>query len=158
MGYEVRAFVGRQDHVRWLALELDMHLEELSQHFALIAVTDEVLETHEGLWSYGETFWSLSEGLERAAVRASGHGPIGYMEIEMFGGVGSQATVGWSGGRVGLGPLAVNDDEAPWGPQETWPVNTMLRWMGVDAGLHDDEFESLGLGAHRSIEGWQGQG
>lgn len=39
-------------------------------------------------------------------------------------------------------------------PAEGSPISRALRWPGVDAGRHFDEFDAVRLGRHRETDDW----
>ena len=94
------------------------------------------------------------------AARVSLDGPVAYMEAEFFSGQGFQAAVVWHDRRVIFGPVVTSnepDDEGkqpPWLPLDHWAIDRALRLLGVSAHGAGDEFDALGLGAHRSTEEW----
>lgn len=73
--------------------------------------------------------------------------PVGYLEAEYFGGVGTQFAAVWHRGDLVLGPL----DRAAGGRS---PISQALRRMGASAAGHLDEFDAVGLDKHREVEDW----
>jgi hypothetical protein len=69
--------------------------------------------------------------------------PVAFLEAEFFGGVGSQAAIGWQDGKITFGTLQTND-----------AINQALRWLGISSAGHMDEFDTLALGRHRDTESW----
>jgi len=74
----------------------------------------------------------------------SHHGPVAYVETDYFGGAGVQAATVWESGSVRM----------PAQKAGKGPINRALRLMGVRAGLLQDEFDVVGLGANRSNDDW----
>jgi hypothetical protein len=68
---------------------------------------------------------------------------IAYIEAEIFGGSGMQASFIFSNG-VQVGQPIVADDA----------INQALRSLGVSKGNSIDEFEAVGLGLHRDTDQW----
>lgn len=68
---------------------------------------------------------------------------IAYIEAEVFGGSGSQASVISTNG-VQVGHPIVDHDA----------INLALRNLCVIKGSAIDEFEAVGLGRHRDTEEW----
>jgi len=93
-------------------------------------------------------FWKLSGPIVRVALELSQHGPVAYIETDYFGGTGEQAAIVWEDGRVRM----------PAQQARSGPINEALRLMGVRAGIMRDEFEAVGLGAHRSNDDWLERG
>ncbi|MEV6305855.1 hypothetical protein AB0M02_41015 [Actinoplanes sp. NPDC051861] len=100
------------------------------------AVTDGTAERPLG-------FWKLPPGFDRELASWSSAGPVGYVEAEYFGGVGSQRAVLWDAGELVLGPLF-----------EGSPISQLLRRLGVEPVGDSDEFDAVGLGRHRETEDW----
>jgi hypothetical protein len=89
--------------------------------------------------------------------RTSQQGPIAYLEADIFGGTGQQASVLWERGELALGPLVDPEPESlvVRGDRPEWPFNQVLRRMGVAvAPGQPDEFATVGLGRHRETEDW----
>jgi hypothetical protein len=111
-----------------------------------------VLRAEAGL--AGDGFWCLTAGIEDLARHASLAGPVGYLEAEFFGGVGTQAAMAWWDDRVLVGPVSFELG----GPDQVElarsPFNQVLRRLGVQRGEAIDEFEAVGLNRHRSTEDW----
>ncbi|TDD55829.1 hypothetical protein E1286_03545 [Nonomuraea terrae] len=77
---------------------------------------------------------------------------MAYIEVELFGGAGSQAAVVWESGRVVMVPYMVEDLV---GPADAWPVNAALARLGVRSdGRSRDLFAAVGLGCHRDTDDW----
>jgi hypothetical protein len=99
--------------------------------------------------SFGDTLWWLTADAEEAAARAARQGPVAYAEAEYFGGVGEQRAVVWKDGQVTL-----LESELP------GAINTALKTLGAQrapssmTGSLQDEFDSVGLGRHRSTQEW----
>jgi hypothetical protein len=93
---------------------------------------------------------TLPAGFDRVLATWSTTGPIGYLEAEIFGGVGNQRSALWAGGELTFGPVVV-DDEQPW-PDKGSPISQTLVRLGVDRAGSIDEFDAVGLGEHRHIE------
>jgi hypothetical protein len=75
-----------------------------------------------------------------------------YIEAEFFGGVGSQAAVGWEGGVLGFGPRRTQtptEDRAGYAVVDDLAdlaINAALRWIGVTRTRMRDEFDTVGVG------------
>lgn len=90
--------------------------------------------------------WKFSGPIALIAERLSHLGAVAYVETDYFGGVGNQAAMVWRAGEV---IMPATKDEAG-------PINAALRLLGVKARPPHDEFDSVGLGAHRHNEDWLG--
>ena len=87
----------------------------------------------------------LSEQFSEELRAASRGAAIMYFETEYFGGCGAQAAVLFQDGELIFGPAA-----AKFGP-----INGALKLLGVRAEPPArDEFETVGLGRHRTVEDW----
>jgi hypothetical protein len=153
MSYVIRAVIARAEHLRHRAAgEMEMVVVDLAQGFGLMPTTEALcqrLHLPDGdrlgfEWlpaGYGATFasWSLD-------------GSVAFVEAELFGGFGTQRSAVWSAGATALGPLGLDEDE-PF-PLAGSPISQALRQLGVECGDAHDEFDAVGLGRHRDIEGW----
>jgi hypothetical protein len=101
---------------------------------------------------------SFEDGREWAAQlgRSLGQDRFAYVEIEFFGGVGSQTAVGWEDGNEAFGPLRTQtpgEDRDGGGfstvPKADMAVNAVLRWLGIQADSGRDEFDTVGLSQRR---------
>jgi hypothetical protein len=72
-------------------------------------------------------------------------GPVAYIEAEFFGGSGGQSAAVWSRGSETMPPIHSRD-----------AINQALRFLGVQIGNAQDEFDALGLGRHRDTRHWAG--
>ena len=83
-------------------------------------------------------------------------GDVAYLEADIFGGTGTQATVLWRNGEVCLGPVSGEFTATAPHPSSSrqWPFNQALRELGVDRGDAFDEFDAVGLGRWRHTEDW----
>jgi hypothetical protein len=82
-----------------------------------------------------------SGGPEDAAQRMadlSHRGPVAYVEAEYFGGVGEQRATLWRDGVA---------EDLP-------ALNEALRALGVRRTGGRDEFDTIGLGRHRTTQDW----
>lgn len=145
----LRAFERISRHVRVYALTPDASIFVVPFNEDL---EDDVLQS-QGTGDWLETGPRLSTGTMTFAARASQGASLGYLETEYFGGIGDQSAVLWQNGVLTLGPLSMSNDDAAVGqrPRSLWPINTVLRGLGVRSAGHDDEFDALGLGAYRSL-------
>jgi len=96
-------------------------------------------------------FERLTEEVAAAAAACSADGRLVYLEADFFGAVGSQAAVGWEGGRVAFGPRLTQTltedregyEKVPSGQELA--INPALRWLGASASGAADEFDALNL-------------
>ncbi|MFJ8432811.1 hypothetical protein ACIQ9P_16095 [Kitasatospora sp. NPDC094019] len=95
------------------------------------------------------------DGLERRLAAWSKAAPIACVEADYFGGTGTQRAAVWADGRVDLGPITSGEFEAF--PPEGSPISRVLRRLGAQVGEGGDardEFDAVGLGAHRATASW----
>ncbi|HJD82442.1 hypothetical protein ABZX88_06825 [Kitasatospora aureofaciens] len=159
MSYELQALLGTLELLTVAAAEVPAaRVVPLAQGLALIPLTSAVLSALQGDAAVpkpagGAGFGWHSDGFELRIAAWSKAGPIACVEAEYFGGSGTQRAAVWSDGRVVLGPLTSGDSEAS--PAEGTPISRALRCLGgrVEPG-RVDEFDSVGLGTHRSTAGW----
>lgn len=128
----------------------------LKQGFALIPITD-VVEAHLHLSASGGDASTLplsgviAGGLAVFARTLSRDGPVVYVATFIHGGRGGQDALVWMDGEL---VLRLGEDE---NTMSAWPnssISRALRYVGVQAGEREDEFDALGLGRHRSNEAW----
>jgi len=87
----------------------------------------------------------LSPRLAAVFKRASAHATLLYFETEYFGGMGNQGAAVFRDGELVFGPQAA----------ELGPINNALAVLGVRAVPPAvDEFETVGLHRHASVEAW----
>lgn len=92
-------------------------------------------------------------GFEATLAAWSAVGPVAYVEAEYFAGDGSQFAVVWHDGALTLGPLYRGEDDPP-PDRGCSPISQALRRLGAVAGERFDEFDAVGLGLHRDVDGW----
>lgn len=162
MGHCLRAIIGPRSTVlafagRWSRADL----VPLPQDFAFVplspALHEDIVELTavEGPSNFSE-FLELSIAAVQAIAQDSQHGPLGYIETDYFGGIGSQSAAIWERGQLTFGPLkqTVNwsGDEYVRTPTGQGPINQALARMGAWPRRGMDLFDTLGLGKYRSVE------
>ncbi|MFJ3790391.1 hypothetical protein [Kitasatospora sp. NPDC090091] len=176
MPYELQALIGSAELLAVAAAEVPVaRLAPLSQGLALIPATPAFLAAlayqvggSEGALGDAAGFDWLPDGSGRRLAAWSKAGPIACVEACFFGGSGTQRAAVWADGRLVLGPLT-SAEFAPF-PPEGSPISRALRRLGahveparadradradkVDGAHHVDEFEAVGLPAHRSTARW----
>jgi hypothetical protein len=127
---------------------------ELNQGMAMVPMTDELFDAVRAdiLTNRELGFDKLPAGFEQKLAAWSKEGPIGYIEADYFGGVGSQRAALWRNGALTLGPLKV-DEQEPF-PDDGSPISQLLRHLGVRREFDYDEFDAVGLDRHRDTEDW----
>jgi hypothetical protein len=143
MGYYLQAFIGKADALGKHTSEFQhARLIPLTQGMALIPLTDD-LHDEIGSGDEAERFEKLSPAVEQWAQRISSGAPIAYIEAEIFGGVGEQSAVVWSGSLRVIEPI-----------HSQGAINQALRFLGVRIDSAHDEFDAVGLGQHRDTHDW----
>jgi hypothetical protein len=98
-------------------------------------------EQHE----FYDGFNYLSPALARVFRQASDRCVLLYFETEYFGGMGTQGAAVFRDGDIVFGPQSA----------ELGPINNALAVLGVrPLPPAVDEFETVGLQQHRSVEEW----
>jgi hypothetical protein len=154
MGYELRALITRSDA---MLDGLDLAVVQRPEGFVLIPLTNDVFDRLGGGHErpYEEQFWFLSGAIRDLALQLSRSAPVAYIEVEFFGGAGTQASIAWRDGEIIADP-AKHDFESGIDdlPRERWPVNAALAAIDATAANAMDEFDALRLGQHRQTDDW----
>ncbi|WP_327677993.1 hypothetical protein [Kitasatospora sp. NBC_00458] len=160
MSYELQALIGPAELVAVAAAEVPAaRPRPLAQGLALIPATPAFLAAlrfgdDDPAATGAAGFAWIPDGLERRLAAWSKAGPIACVEADFFGGTGTQRAAVWADGRLDLGPVAAGEFEPS--PPEGSPISRALRRLGASAEgtAHRDEFDAVGLGAHRSTAAW----
>ncbi len=122
--------------------------------FAVMPIDDALQDDLHRRYGTGEWLDTVRLTLSDVAfaMETARHGPIAYLETDTCAGGGAQAAVLWGGGAVAIRPLSMTTQQSQARPRTTWPINAVLRGLGVVAGAGLDEFETFGLGAYRNNE------
>ncbi|MFC5663559.1 hypothetical protein ACFP3U_11270 [Kitasatospora misakiensis] len=176
MSYELQALIGPAELVAVAAAEVPAARPRLlAQGLALIPATPEFLAAFRvgdeataapaaavspsGTAASAGFDW-FPGGLERRLAAWSKAGPIACVEADYFGGTGTQRAAVWADGRLDLGPITSAELE-PF-PPEGSPISRALRRLGARVTEGDDavrdEFDAVGLGAHRATVSWVSAG
>lgn len=86
------------------------------------------------------------------AANASRFAPIGYLETDFFGSEGEQQAILWRDGGVALGPLRLSARAMTSRAPALWPINMVLKGLGLVSRPNEDEFTTFGLGHWRHTE------
>jgi len=143
MSYTLQAFVAPVERLSYL-MAIGGSVIGLAQGFGLVPI-NEVFRVRNRL-----EWLALLEGEPGAAAEvevigrsASVNGAIAYVEAMFWGGDGTQASWIFDPRALGKGPRVTYD-----------AINRALRQLGAERASALDEFEALGLGAHRDTEEW----
>ena len=154
MGHCISGFVALREPADRLAAAISSRAVPLACGYAFAPLPelprDAVVE-----WEYHLHLWWLTQSATQAAKLASADHFVGYVETEYFGGIGGQGAVVWLNGLVVYGPAVSGIDLRPGVTTVTEKaIPNALRMMGVVATSGLDEFDTVGLGRHRSNESW----
>jgi hypothetical protein len=154
LSYTLEAIVGATTALRAAVdLQPSAVLAPLWRDLALVPMTDELFDAvTDGTGDRPLGFWKLPSGFDRVLSAWSSAGPVGYVEADFFGGVGSQRAALWTAGRLVLGPLSVDEGEAFTSAGS--PISQVLAHLGVPRDGYHDEFEAVGLGRRRETADW----
>jgi len=142
MAYAIQALVGKENLLSKISLE-GSSMIALSQGFGLIPFTKHLREMHDVAHLPLTDEQELPYFIEQLAIGLSKLGCLAYIEAEIFGGEGNQASIVWCQEEVVEGPRVLEN-----------AINLALRKLGVEKGDSFDRFEALGLGRHRSTDAW----
>ncbi|WP_433222174.1 hypothetical protein [Microtetraspora malaysiensis] len=154
MGYDLHAVIANTEPLRRMCAELpNAKIALLRQGLSLLPITDELFDAVADREAEGHPdFWRLPNGFDLVLARWSHVAPVAYVEAEYFGGVGEQCAAVWRDGHLILGPLKVGEMEPS--PPEGTPISQALRTFGAHAHGAHDEFDAVGLDAHRDTNKW----
>lgn len=147
MAHELEAVVARFDLLDKLARDRRIPVVALKQGFGLIPLTKDVIKSLAGELTSADS-GDVRRGRDLYALfqRWSIEGPIVYVANEIHAGVGPQTALIWEDGR-----LAFSQEGQP----GSGPISMALLRLGASGGrLGYDEFDVVGLGRHRSTDGW----
>lgn len=149
MGYAIDAFLGRPEVFRPLVRAYRSACSVLLGEGICVVPLVEALQTtiqshrHDPHEDPSWPFFRLSREGADLMRETCVTGAFAYVEAEFFGGAGTQASVGFRDGQVAQGPVMARD-----------AINQALRFLGVTASEGKDEFDTVGLGKHRSTVEW----
>lgn len=128
----------------------------LVQGFALMPITDSLASEMAAVGKeYSESsaplVSNMAPGVATLAAELSAAGLVAYISTDFFGGAGGQDTIIWKNGRT---IFALSDGPANKFEWPNSPVSRTLRKLGVAADAGKDEFDTVGLGRHRTTERW----
>jgi len=144
MAYELKALLAKVQTFK--AADLRYPVVSLSHGMALLPLTETIIHLI-GVKSFPlQDFYQITvdSNLDKLGVSLSLFGPVAFIQANIFGGIGDQASMVWSGGkriRLEVSMKAINNaiediDEDIWEPS---------------AG---DEFDTLDLGRFRYTSEW----
>lgn len=120
----------------------------LNQGVTLIPLTDEIIDSMPNQAAQAAPFgrdWRLNAALEKLIVHLSKFGKVAYVDIDYFGGVGTQDAAIWENEKLIFGPVHTAGHGA---------VNQALRRFGVVKGNAIDEFDAVDLSRFRHTADW----
>jgi hypothetical protein len=149
MGYGINAFLASAEVFRPLVRNYRSACSVLLDEGICLVPLVEALQTsiqarrHDPEADPSWPFWGLSRAGAQLVRKTCPTGAMAYVEAEFYGGAGHQSSVGWRDGEIAHGPIMARD-----------AINQALRFLGVTASNGHDEFDTVGLGRHRSTEEW----
>ena len=158
MGHSVKLFAGTASSLRpFLELSPEARLYLLTQD-ADIAVLPYDEAVHDALHRrFGTGDWPKNQRLRLSttdqtfAAECSARSPLAYLETDYFGGTGWQSAALWQLGRLAVGPTSLQTGgDSPTRAPSLWPINVVLRALGVRASGDTDEFSTFGIDLYRS--------
>ena len=161
MGHHLHGILGPDDVVADFGSNWLVEPVALSQNISLVPLTIDLRESIDELVAKGsdvphEEFERLSSSVAHLLARCSFRRWIAYFETEYFGGIGTQSAALWQNGEIVFGPrLSSNERDAEYRIEvvdDGWPINEMLRTVGVLTDGELDEFDSIGLRLYRSTD------
>lgn len=149
MSYSLEAVIGTDAAVRAAARPWPLaRVASLGSGLALLPLTEEFVAglapkygsaADEPIASFPEFRFAVPRWLRDASHGAT----LAFVGAEYFGGIGAQWSIAMKDGAVALGPLKGTDS-----------INRALQLLGVKCDPGKDEFDTVGLGRHRSVEKW----
>ena len=150
-------------------------------HHVVLPLDDETLDALQDTYGRGEPIpgvMRLTSSDAAFAMKASEAGWIAYIETGFFGGKGQQGAALWHRGAEVIAPHGssitlpapssspgllgeirkhifkadTGMQTSPDGTRNSWPINTVLQRMGIEAGALTDPFEAFGLANYRSTD------
>jgi hypothetical protein len=153
--HSVHLIVGRGEAIaRFLQRWPGSRAVDLAGGWQAIPLEDDLYEligaTYAGL-SKPDALDMAPAGLIEALAEASSPGAmLAYVETEYFGGTGGQSAVAFADGQPVFGPARSKGASGP--------INGALRVIGVQRMGSQDEFDTIGLGARRTMEDYSPEG
>lgn len=148
MGHRVTGLIATTGGLADFASTRGLHAPVPLHHgLALLALRPEDLDAFLAppLTGHAPGFTSLSEQLVKELIVLSARAPVMYLDTDHFGGAGGQGAAVFADGKAVYGPV--------WAASGA--INAALAHWGVhsDAGS-PDAFDAVGLGRHRTTDGW----
>lgn len=164
MSYIVEAFIASREVMHFAVHSLPgARLVLLPQWLSLVPNTNNLFEREDLGPGSGvpSSLWQLAEFSPQAyrwMKDASAKGPIGYIEVHFFGGIGKQVAFLMDKGQITLGPLITIRRNAQYRMavegERYGAVNSILAQLGVERQGGKDEFDTIGLNRFRSTQEW----
>jgi hypothetical protein len=141
--------VARTEHLEGSLVYSQAHLVRLGEGLSLVPLSEDLLREIQRTSTGGAQFRPsgafefLTPSIEAWARSLSRRGPMAYIETEYLAGEGYERCAVWQNAELALGPF-----------DGAGSVNQVLRALGVKSRPGQEPFDAVGLGRHRSIEGW----
>lgn len=157
MGHNVRIFVGTPAALavfRQLEPALALYTLTSASELAVLPFDDDLqdrLHQRFGTGDWPETQSILLSTTDQSfAADCSMRAPLAYVETDYFGGNGTQSAMLWQAGQVLIGPITLDRAQGEQRQPALWPINVVLRTLGVRSKAPEDEFAVFGLSNYRS--------
>ena len=146
--YNLQAFICKSIDTDCLTKKFDKAIKvEIGQELAFIPMTNDLFDQINEFKVSApiDRFEYLTENIENKILLVIGDRQCSYVEAEYFGGEGGQIAIIWKNNRRQK-ILSYGQDR----------ISQVLRLFGVIAAKEQDEFDTLGLGLHRTTNKWLG--
>ena len=146
MGYILRAFISKNPGLDLIANTYSASKQvSLYRDISMILMTEDLFDqiNENNLSPDIGSFMLLTEYVELQILKCITTQKVIYAEAEYFGGIGSQSSIIWEGGK-----------RLDFFDKESRSINLALKRIGVSAIEGMDEFDTVNLGRYREIEDW----
>ena len=133
----------------------DVAAIKAKQEFSFIPIDEDINEVWGDTSEVIEPFENLTANLQRILQNYSADCGVAYVETEYHGGTGAQAAISWINSSVDF-PATLSTTK--WNSllrrhsvTNGSPINEALQRIGVERVDGLDEFDSIGLGEHRTF-------
>ena len=166
----IRGFIGKEEIIKAFTDNwVEAKPVTLYQGLAIIFLTRKLYDDIEELANskidteYSQFFEYLSPSIYEILVQESRIGKLAYIEIDYFGGCGSQSAILFENSKIKIQQIKIQQiktetlwDEKTYNyyhkPEGEKAINIVLKELGVYKVKGKDEFDSIGLGKYRHID------
>ncbi len=138
MTHHISGFIGPEEHLKTHTKDLpNAKIITLAQGFAFMPLGEELYNDISPRISRKPMVW-IANRLKSV--------PIAWVETDYFGGFGEQSAILWKDGM-----------KRRYRKRFGHPIDDALKELGVICEGDMDEFDTLGLGKHRTNDSWLGK-